>query len=51
MTTTPARPDGGDFAIQNQQVGNDIEAVGGVNYASAGQEQRIHRAGSLATPN
>ena len=36
--------DGGDFASENEHVGNGIKLVGGINHAAAGEKQRIHRA-------
>ena len=37
-----AGANGGDFAVQDQQVGHGIELIGGVEDAAAGEEQRIH---------
>src|ERR1019366_4868842 len=37
--------DGGDFAVHDEQIGGSIEAVGGVNHPSTGEEQRIHVGG------
>jgi hypothetical protein len=33
---------GGDFAVENQQVSLGIQAIGGVNNPPAGQQQRVH---------
>ena len=35
--------DGGNFAIQDQNIRDGIEMIGGINHASAGEKQRIHR--------
>ncbi len=34
---------GGDFAANEEHVGNGIEMVGGIHDATAGEKQRIHR--------
>ena len=34
--------DGGDFSIENQNIRDGVEIIGGVNDAPAGEEQRIH---------
>ena len=34
--------DGGDFPVEDEQIGNGVEAIGGVNDPPAGQKQRVH---------
>ena len=34
--------DGGNFPVENQNIRDGVELIGGVNDASAGEEQRIH---------
>ncbi len=36
--------DGGNFPVENQNICNGVEMIGGVNDAPAGEEQRIHAA-------
>ena len=36
-------PAGVDFAVENQNVGNGIKFIGGINHTTAGEKQRIHR--------
>jgi hypothetical protein len=36
--------EGGNFSVNDEQIRNRVEFVGGVNDAPAGEEQRIHPA-------
>ena len=40
--------DGGNFSVENENIRDGIELVGGVNDAPAGEEQRIHAASLTA---
>ncbi len=35
--------DGGNFAVEDENVGEGIKLIGGINHAPAGEKQRIHR--------
>jgi len=37
-------PDGGNFSIEDENVGDGIKMVGGIHDPTAGEKQRIHRA-------
>ena len=43
--------DGGYLAVENQEVGDGIKTIGGINHTTAGEEKRIHRGTRLATVN
>jgi hypothetical protein len=34
--------DGGDFSVEDEQISNGVEAIGGVYDSPAGQKQRVH---------
>src|ERR1019366_7998604 len=38
--------DGGNFAVQDQHVGEGIKIIGGIHHATAGEKQRIHHGNS-----
>jgi hypothetical protein len=34
--------DGGNFAVEDEHIGDGVKLVGGVHYTAAGEKQRIH---------
>ena len=43
--------DGGDLAVENQEIGDGVETIGGINQATACEEKRIHRGERVTTVN
>ena len=45
------RAERGDLAVQNEQISNGVEVVGGSDYSPAGEEQRVHAPGAYTLAN